>query len=86
MLLGWVDSDKKKPARAKLADAIARDEEKFGRTPHFCLTSPQTAADLLEPSRKFPGEPAVKVQARGYIARWVMYLGEGATETAEGSA
>ena len=59
MFLGWYDPDRKKPARAKLADAIARYEEKFGRTPLFCLTSPQDAAELAEPSRKFPGEPPV---------------------------
>ena len=37
---GSVDPDQQKPARAKLADAIGRYEEKFGRTPRFCLTSP----------------------------------------------
>jgi hypothetical protein len=81
MFLGWYDPDRKKPARAKLADAIARYEEKFGRTPLFCLTSPQDAADLAEPSRKFPGEPPVSIQARGYIARWTFYIGEDAGET-----
>jgi hypothetical protein len=81
MFLGWYDPDRKKPARAKLADAIARYEEKFGRTPLFCLTSPQDAAELAEPSRKFPGEPPVAIQARGYIARWTFYIGEDAGET-----
>jgi hypothetical protein len=76
MFLGWYDPDRKKPARAKLADAVARYEEKFGRTPLFCLTSPQDAAELAEPSRKFPGEPPVSIQARGYIARWTFYIGE----------
>jgi hypothetical protein len=81
MFLGWYDPDRKKPARAKLADAIARYEEKFGRTPLFCLTSPQDAAELAEPSRKFPGEPPVSIQARSYIARWTFYIGEDAGET-----
>ncbi len=81
MFLGWYDPDRKKPARAKLADAIARYEEKFGRTPLFCLTSPQDAVELAEPSRKFPGEPPVSIQARGYIARWTFYIGEDAGET-----
>ena len=80
MFLGWYDPDRKKPARAKLADAIERYQEKFGRTPRFCLTSPQDAADLAEPSRKFPGEPPVSVQARTYIARWTFYIGEDVEE------
>jgi hypothetical protein len=83
MYLGWYDPDRKKPARAKLADAIERYEEKFGRKPRFCLTSAQDAADLAEPSRKFPGELPVAVQARGYIARWTYYIGEDAGEPAE---
>jgi hypothetical protein len=82
MFLGWYDPDRKKHARAKLADAIARYEEKFGRAPRFCLTSPQDAADLAAPSRKFPGEPPVTVQARDYIARWTFYIGEDAGEPA----
>ena len=82
MFLGWYDPDRKKPARAKLAEAIARYQEKFGRTPLFCLTSPQDAADLAAPSRKFPGEPPVSIQARNYIARWTFYIGEDAGEPA----
>jgi hypothetical protein len=78
MFLGWYDPDRKRPARAKLADAIARYEEKFGRTPRFCLTSPQDAAELAEPSRKYPGELPVAVQARSFIARWTFYVGEDA--------
>ena len=76
MFLGWYDPDRKKPARAKLADAVARYQEKFQRTPRFCLTSALDAAELAEPSRKFPGPPPVTVQARGYVARWTYYIGE----------
>ena len=76
MFLGWYDPDRKKPARAKLAEAIERYEEKFGRRARYCLTSPLDAAELAEPSRKFPGKPPVKVQARSYIARWTFYIGE----------
>jgi hypothetical protein len=86
MYLGWYDPDRKKPARAKLAEAIERYEEKFGRTPRFCLTSPQDAVDLAEPSRKFPDAPPVSIQARGYIARWTFYIGEEAAEPAERAA
>jgi hypothetical protein len=77
MYLGWHDPDRKKPVRKKLADAIARYEEKFGRSPLVCLTSPQDAAELAEPSRKFPDEPPVSVQGRSYIARYTLYLGVG---------
>jgi hypothetical protein len=80
MFLGWYDPDRKKPARAKLADAIERYEEKFGRTPRFCLTSPQDAAELAEPSRKFPEDLTVTVQSRTYIGRWTFYIGEDADE------
>ena len=80
MFLGWYDPDRKKPARAKLDDAIERYQEKFGRTPLVCLTNPLDAAELSEPSRKFPGDPPVSVQARGYIARWTFYIGEDAGE------
>lgn len=82
MFLGWYDPDRKKSARAKLADAIERYTEKFGRAPRFCLTSPQDAADLAEPTRTFPGELPVAVQARGYIARWTFYVGEDAGQPA----
>jgi hypothetical protein len=81
MFLGWYDPDRKKPARAKLAEAIERYVEKFGRTPRFCLTSAQDAAELAEPSRKFPGDLPVAVQARSYIARWTFYICEDAGES-----
>lgn len=82
MFLGWYDPDRKKSARAKLADAIERYTEKFGHAPRFCLTSPQDAVELAEPSRKYPGDLPVTVQARGYIARWTFYVGEDAGQTA----
>ncbi len=82
MFWGWYDPDKKKPARAKLAEGIARYEEKFpGRVPRYCLTSPQDATELAEPSRKFPGELSVVVYPRSYIARWTFYIGEEAATT-----
>ena len=75
MFLGWYDPDKKKPARAKLAAAIDRYEEKFGRVPRFCLTSAQDAHELAQPTLEHPDVP-VEVHARGYIARYTMYIGE----------
>ena len=76
MFLGWYDPDRKKPARAKLAEAVERYEEKFGRAARCCLTSPQDAQALAEPTRKFPGDLTLDVQARNYIARWTFYIGE----------
>lgn len=78
MFLGWYDPDRKKPARAKLADVLDRYEEKFGRRARFCLTSPQDAAELAEATTKHPGELPVAVQARGYISRDTFYVGEDA--------
>lgn len=82
MFLGWYDPDRKKPARAKLAEAVERYEEKFGRPAKCCLTSPQDALDLAEPSRKHPGELALDVQPRQFIARWTFYIGEEIIEPA----
>jgi hypothetical protein len=45
MYLGWYDPDKKKPAARKLADAIARYEQKWGRKPAVALVN---AADAIE--------------------------------------
>ena len=61
MFLGWYDPDRKKPARAKLAEAIERYEEKFGRKPRFCLTSPQVkirARDFIARWTFYIGEDA----------------------------
>lgn len=77
--LGWYDPDRKKPARAKLSDAMNRYEQKFGEAPLCCLTSPQDAAELAEPSSRYP-EPTIDVQARQYIARWTFYVGMSAGE------
>lgn len=76
MFLGWYDADRKKPARQKLGEAITRYEEKFGRTPTQCLTSPFDAQELAEPSREFPGELPLTVHARSYIGRWTFYIGQ----------
>lgn len=73
--VGWYDADRKKPARAKLAEAMERYEEKRGVPARLCLTSPLDAVDLMEPSRKYPELP-VEVQARSYIARFTYYVGE----------
>ena len=67
--LGWLDPDRKKSAAAKLADAIARHEEKHGITPTICLTSEQDAADLAGTDH------GIQIEGRHYIARGVFYVG-----------
>ena len=74
MLAGWHDPDKRKLPRAKLADAVALYEAKFGSRPVYCLTSPEDARDLEKPSRKFPTLP-VEIRVRGYIQRYIFYTG-----------
>jgi hypothetical protein len=75
MFLGWFDSDRKKPAREKLEEAIERYEEKFGRSPTLVLTNPEEAAALRQPSRAYPGEPALPIIEANFIARWTYYIG-----------
>ncbi len=73
---GWHDPDRKKPARQKLHEALARYQEKFPEeTASWCLTSHQDAEELAAPHRRFPGDLPVEIQARGYVSRYVMYLG-----------
>jgi hypothetical protein len=77
MLLGHYDRDRGTPVRAKIAEAVRRYEAAFRRTPQHCLTSPQDAAEVAND----PDCP-VKVQARGYIARFTYYVGEDADAAA----
>lgn len=82
LFLSWWDGDKKKHPRQKLAEAIERYVEKFGTTPRLCFTSAQDALDLAAPSRKFPGELPVQVNARSYIAKSTFYIGDDGGEVA----
>jgi hypothetical protein len=70
VFLGWYDGDKKYPTERKLADAVDRYQEKFGRAPRYCLTSPLDALELAESASP------VEVHGRSYIARWIYYVGE----------
>jgi len=71
MFLGWYDPDKKKPARAKLAEASERYQEKFGRPPAACLTSNADAEDLGND----PKAPALPVRGVAFIPRHTFYVG-----------
>ena len=71
MFLGWYDPDRKRPAREKLADALARYEEKFRRTAAACLTSVADAAELAADTQA----PAVPIKGVNYIPRHTFYVG-----------
>lgn len=75
--MGWYDPDRKRPTRTKLAEAVQRYEDKFGKKATCCLTSPIDAAEIADDPKADPG---VEVYARGYIARWTFYIGEGCEE------
>jgi len=73
MFLGWYDPDKKYPTWKKLADAVARYEEKFGESPVSCLTSPEDAQILR-------GDPQVQrynltIVGAPYVPRHTFYVG-----------
>ena len=71
MFLGWYDPDKKYPTRAKLADALDRYAEKFGRPAEVCLTNPLDAAELAAD----PKAPDLPVRGVAYIPRYTYYVG-----------
>ncbi|MGI9254105.1 MAG: hypothetical protein ACR2J8_10180, partial [Thermomicrobiales bacterium] len=75
MFMGWYDPDRKKPAREKLEEGIERYAEKFGKPPTVVLTNPEDAEALRQPSRAYPGEPALDIREARYVARWTYYLG-----------
>lgn len=75
MFLGWYDPDRKKPARAKLADAIERYVEKFAADPELVVTNPTDAAELMVASKAYPGEPPLPIRQAPFVARWTFYVG-----------
>ncbi len=83
MFLGWYDPDRKRPAREKLADALARYEAKFRRKAVACLTSAADAAELAADKKA----PKLPVKAVAYIPRHTFYVGvEEALEELERAA
>jgi hypothetical protein len=71
MFLGWYDPEKKKPARAKLEEAIERYEEKFGAPPGAVLTSVADAEELITDKKA----PDILVRGVNYIPRFTFYVG-----------
>jgi hypothetical protein len=58
MYLGWYDPDKKKKSSTKLKEAVARYQEKYGKTPAVVLLNAADAQDY----------PGVEVRVVGHVA------------------
>ncbi|CAA9574784.1 MAG: hypothetical protein AVDCRST_MAG49-3993 [uncultured Thermomicrobiales bacterium] len=71
MFLGWYDPDKKYPTRLKLAEALARYEEKFGVVAEACLTNTLDAAELAAD----PEAARLPIKGVNYIPRYTYYVG-----------
>ena len=69
MYLGWYDPDKKKKPAKKLADAIARYERKWGRTPSVALMNATDVSQLTE-------ETGVEVRVAHHVAPNTFFVGE----------
>lgn len=69
MYLGWYDPDKKKATARKLADAIARYERKWGRTPSVALMNVADATQL-------PDEAGVEVRVAPHVAPNTFFVGD----------
>lgn len=75
MFLGWYDPDRKRPAREKLADALARYEAKFRRPPLACLTSIADADELAGDKLAPASLGRVTIKGVNYIPRHTFYVG-----------
>lgn len=69
MYLGWYDPDKKKAAGRKLADAIARYERKWGRTPSVALMNAADVSQLTD-------EAGVEVRVAPHVAPNTFFVGD----------
>ena len=79
MYLGWYDPDKKKKPERKLADAIARYERKWGRTPSVALVNVTDAEQL-------PEETGLEVRVAHHVAPNTYFVGDDDPAEAELSA
>jgi len=66
MYLGWYDPDKKKKTSTKLAEAVERYEEKYGKSPAVVLVNP---ADAQE-------HPCIEVRVVAHVAPNTFFVGE----------
>jgi hypothetical protein len=71
MFLGWYDPNKKKAAAQKLAEAIARYQEKFTAEPTEVLCHPIEAEELRVDVR----ERDLIITGVHYIPRHTFYVG-----------
>ena len=75
MYLGWYDPDKKKKPATKLADAIARYERKWGRTPSIALMNASDVSQLTD-------ETGVEVRIAHHVAPNTFFVGDDEPEEA----
>lgn len=69
MYLGWYDPDKKKGAGRKLADAIARYERKWGKSPSVALMN---AGDVTQ----LTGDAGIEVRVVAHVAPNTFFVGD----------
>jgi hypothetical protein len=69
MYLGWYDPDKKKATGRKLADAIARYERKWGKSPSVVLMN---AADVLQ----LTDDAGVDIRVAAHVAPNTFFVGD----------
>lgn len=69
MFLAWWDPDRKKSAEAKLADAIARFEKKWGEKPKAALVNVKHADALAN-------VVDVEVRVVGHVAPNTFFVGD----------
>ena len=67
--LGWYDPTKKYPIKEKIADALYRYEEKFGKSATLILTHPEHVVEARQATE-------IAIEGRSYIGRFTFYVGE----------
>jgi hypothetical protein len=72
MYLGWYDPDKKKKTARKLAEAVERYTEKYGKSPAVVLVNEADAMDY----------PDIEVRVVGHVAPNTFFVGEDEPEVA----
>jgi hypothetical protein len=67
--MAWYDPDKKYKLKRKVADALERYEEKFGKPATLILTHPEHVVEARQATE-------IAIEGRSYIGRFTFYVGE----------
>lgn len=67
--MAWYDPDKKYPITRKIADALERYEEKFGKEATLILMHPEHVEEARQATD-------IMIEGRAYIGRNLFYVGE----------